>query len=35
MGHTGTVGVTTTVRLTADEIDEAVRQHPGYRAPGA
>lgn len=32
---TGIAGITTTVLLTADEIDDAARRHPAYRAPGA
>jgi len=32
---TGIGGITTTVLLTADEIDDAASRHPTYRAPGA
>jgi uncharacterized protein with GYD domain len=32
---TGAVAISTTVLLTADEVDAAVRLHPSYRAPGA
>ena len=35
VGATGAVAISTTVLLTAAEIDEAVRRHPTYRAPGA
>jgi uncharacterized protein with GYD domain len=35
VGATGTSSVTTTVLLTAAEIDEAVRRGVEYRAPGA
>lgn len=34
VGATGTSTVTTTVLLTADEMDAAVKKHPSYRAPG-
>jgi len=32
---TGAVGTRTTVLLTAQEVDAAVKLHPSYRAPGA
>jgi len=35
VGATGTSSVTTTVLLTAAEIDDAVRRGVEYRAPGA
>lgn len=35
VGATGTVSVTTTVLLTAAEVDEAVSRRADYRAPGA
>ena len=35
VGASGAASVTTTVLLTADEVDAAVRLHPAYRAPGA
>ena len=30
----GRVAIDTTVLLTPEEVDAAVRQHPDYRAPG-
>lgn len=35
VGASGTSSVRTTVRLTADQIDAAVKQSPSYRAPRA
>lgn len=35
VGATGAVGISTVVLLTAEDIDEAVKIHPAYRAPGA
>ena len=32
---TGAVGSKTTVLMSAAEVDEAVKLHPSYRAPGA
>ena len=32
---TGAVGTKTTVLMSAADIDEAVKLHPSYRAPGA
>ncbi len=34
VGATGAAAVQTTVLLTAAEVDEAVKRHPSYRAPG-
>jgi uncharacterized protein with GYD domain len=34
VGATGAVTVTTTVLLTAEEVDEAVKLHPSYTPPG-
>lgn len=33
-GASGKVAVTTTVLVTAEEVDEAVKKSPDYRAPG-
>ncbi len=33
-GATGAVSISTVVLLTADDIDEAIKLHPNYRAPG-
>ena len=35
VGASGGASVTTTVLLTAEEMDAAIRLHPSYRAPGA
>jgi len=35
VGASGAAGVTTTVLMTAGEVDEAVKLHPSYRPPGA
>ena len=35
VGASGAVALSTTVLLTAAEVDEAVSRHPSYRAPGA
>ena len=34
-GAAGAVSISTVVLLTADDLDEAVKLHPNYRAPGA
>ena len=34
-GAAGAVSISTVVLLTAGDIDEAVKLHPNYRAPGA
>lgn len=34
-GGSGSVGISTVVLLTADDIDASVRLHPEYRKPGA
>ena len=34
VGAAGAVGITTTVLMTPEEVDEAVKKHPSYRAPG-
>lgn len=34
-GAAGAVSISTVVLLTADDIDDAVKLHPNYRAPGA
>ena len=34
-GAAGGIGVKTTVLITAEEVDEAVRKRASYRAPGA
>ncbi len=34
VGATGAASITTTVLLTAAEVDAAVAKHPSYRAPG-
>jgi len=35
VGATGAVRISTVVLLTAEDLDEAVKLHPDYRAPGA
>jgi uncharacterized protein with GYD domain len=35
VGATGTVNIKTVVLLTAEDLDDAVKLHPAYRAPGA
>ena len=35
VGASGAASITTTVLLTADEVDAAVAKHPSYRAPGS
>lgn len=34
-GASGSVTISTVVLLTAEDLDEAVKLHPNYRAPGA
>ena len=34
-GAAGAVSINTVVLLTAEDIDEAIKLHPNYRAPGA
>ncbi|MFP5341791.1 MAG: GYD domain-containing protein [Candidatus Limnocylindria bacterium] len=34
-GASGSVNISTVVLLTAEDLDEAVKLHPNYRAPGA
>ena len=34
-GGSGAVSISTVVLLTAADIDEAIKLHPSYRAPGA
>lgn len=34
-GASGSVSISTVVLLTAEDLDEAVKLHPSYRAPGA
>lgn len=35
VGASGVGSITTTVLLTADQVDQARAKHPAYRAPGA
>ncbi len=34
-GAAGSVSISTVVLLTAEDMDEAIKLHPDYRAPGA
>lgn len=34
-GASGSVSISTVVLMSAEDIDEAVKRHPTYRAPGA
>ena len=34
VGATGAAGTKTTVLMTPEEVDEAIKKHPAYRAPG-
>lgn len=34
-GASGSVTISTVVLLTAEDLDEAIKLHPNYRAPGA
>ncbi|MEX1173572.1 MAG: GYD domain-containing protein [Chloroflexota bacterium] len=34
-GAAGAVNISTVVLLTSDDMDEAIKLHPNYRAPGA
>jgi len=35
VGASGAVGIKTTVLMTPEEVDQAIKKSPAYRAPGA